>query len=108
MENIAQSVPRSGYRSNKRCTNTSVTSLRRVTFTLTALRTSDSARNVRFVTLRAVSVKITVLWDVSPCSLVDTKVSEELDASVFNVEKTHRAVYELGSYSRDARFETGL
>jgi hypothetical protein len=47
----------------------------------------SSRSNNNFLT--AVSIEITIVWDVTPCNLVDTStiVSEEFVASIFRTEK---------------------
>jgi hypothetical protein len=42
--------------------------------------------DVRFKVLTAVAKKISVFWDITPCSPVDVNVSEEHTASILRVQ----------------------
>jgi hypothetical protein len=47
----------------------------------------DNTQLVGFEVLTAVVVKTTIFWDITPCSLLSTDVSEEHIASIFRVKR---------------------
>jgi hypothetical protein len=57
------------------------------------MRYSNISPHERFEVFTAVTIKNGVFWDVTPCALVRTDVSEELSASIIRVTR----IDELGT-----------
>jgi hypothetical protein len=51
---------------------------------------------MRCTGLAGMTVKITACWDVTPCSLVDSNISEEHAVSIFRVQE--RVLRNIGTY----------
>jgi hypothetical protein len=62
-------------------------------YTTTRCHRTTDHKNARYEVLTAILLMIEVFWNVTPCRLVDTDVSDDRSASIFRGQKSMKGTF---------------